>query len=176
MPGILAILTSQLETGAPEGSALEGQLCFYYVWSPQWEKPSAQSCNNHVKCEFPLPKNNTLFSLTFPWGKLPLRHLLGSLLILAIPHQRHHLFFNICRQFHKPAQSVVLKIIKSRLRPRAGQSAWSPVTIVKALATSESHPPHSHGAGKSLRRPSPAPDQEHTYIVPATKQGTQRYV
>lgn len=63
-------------------------------------------------------------------------------------------FFNICRQFHKPARSVVLKIIKFSLNPKAGQSTWSPATIFKMQATLESYLTNFHAAGKSLKKPS----------------------
>lgn len=84
LPRIVALLTSHLETGARDGSASEEQLCVRHVWSPQWEKPSARSCNNHVKCQLPVPKTVHSFPLSFPWGKLPLSHSLGSLLILQL--------------------------------------------------------------------------------------------
>lgn len=84
-------------------------------------------------------KNSTVFFLSFSWGKLPPSHLLGSLLILQF-HTSSTVFFffffsNISRQFRKPSWSVVLKIIKFRLNPRAGQSMRSPKTIFKVLAT-----------------------------------------
>lgn len=107
-----------------------------------------------LSASFLCQRNSALFSLSFPWGKLPLSHLLGSLLILQFLSSSTIFIFDICRQFHKPTWSVALKIIKFKLDLRAGQSTWSPMTILEVLAALKSYHTHFHRADKSLRRPS----------------------
>lgn len=99
---------------------MEEQLCLHHIDLPSGKSQMPRVAITIVSTSFLCQENSALFSPSFPWGQLPLSHLLSSA-YLAIPHQQDHFFKKTYtwRQFHEAAWSVVLKkIIKFRHNPK----------------------------------------------------------